>query len=255
MLEIKKLFKKYNNKIALQDFSIDTEPGDCIGIVGKNGAGKTTLFNILSDIQLPESGSIFYNGENIINNFPIELKKKLGVFLNSNLLIDELNAIEYLEFISTFYDLKTPQEDIYELLNYFFNDLSDLTKPIKNYSFGMKQKVLLISSILHKPLILILDEPFNGLDIFSSRKLLDILKKILPFTIIFIASHNLSYINEIATSIVVLDDGVTLFKGSIDSFLERGKGQITDSLFELLKPMENELDNINWANTYEQQVG
>lgn len=59
----------------MQDFSIDTEPGDCIGIVGKNGAGKTTLFNILSDIQLPESGSIFYNGENIINNFPIELKR------------------------------------------------------------------------------------------------------------------------------------------------------------------------------------
>ena len=236
--------------MALKDFSFDADIGECIGVVGRNGAGKTTLFKLLSDIQLPEEGSIFFNGVNITNNYSKDLKRQFGVCLDGEFLIEDFNAYEYLEFISKLYALKDISKNIFDLINYFFDNLDGLTKPIKTYSYGMRQKILLISSIIHRPLVLILDEPFNGLDVFSSNKLLNLLKRILPHSIIFIASHNLNYINQIATSIVLLEEGETLFKGTIDVFLSRGKGEISESLYEFVKPDFDKVDDLDWIKKY-----
>lgn len=253
MLQIKNLTKKYKGEIVLNQFSLDANIGECIGIVGQNGAGKTTLFNLICDILLPDSGEILYNKENIINNYPNSLKQKLGVFLGGDTLIDEMNCYEYLDFISSLYlkKGKSFNESNLELISYFFEDHTKLLKPISEYSYGMKQKLNLIAAIIHNPQLIVLDEPFNGLDIISVKKLIDLLQKIQPHCLIFLSSHNLNYLNDIVTKMVVLEKGETLFKGEKDVFNNNGIRNISDSLIELIKPNYDDISNGKWMKNYE----
>jgi ABC-type multidrug transport system ATPase subunit len=253
MLCLSNISKKYGSKIALNNFSLDVNIGDCIGVVGRNGAGKTTLFNIISDLLPPDEGQVLYNGTDIIKNYPTALKKKIGVFLHADLLIEEINAYEYLHFLAQLYEIENANNTIVELLQYLFDKPDELKLPIKTYSFGMKQKVLLIGALMHKPELLILDEPFNGLDVFSCKKMLALLKDILPATMMLIASHNLSYIQDIATKILVLDDGKTLYKGEKSDFVEKGKGEIATSLFELIDAKTEDDRPLNFISGYEKK--
>lgn len=253
MLEIKGIDKQYKGKAVLKAFSIKAAPGDCIGVVGKNGAGKTTLFSILSDVLLADKGSIHLDGKEITGNYPNEVKARMGVFIGMDLLIEEMSGYQYLEFISSFYKLQHAKQDISELVQYFFEDVAAISLPIKGYSFGMRQKILLIASLLHKPSILILDEPFNGLDIFSTEKLIRLLQSIKPHTITFIASHNLSFLDKLVNRIVIIDQGDTLFEGTVEDFKWGGSQAIEEALFKLLQPASTELDNLNWFSAYGQR--
>lgn len=253
MLCLSNISKKYGSKIALNNFSLDVNIGDCVGVVGRNGAGKTTLFNIISDLLPPDTGQVLYNGTDITKNFPTVLKKKIGVFLNADLLIEEINAYEYLLFLAQLYELEKAENTIIELIQYLFDKPDDLKQPIKSYSFGMKQKVLLIGALMHKPELLILDEPFNGLDVFSCKKMITLLKDILPASMMLIASHNLSYIQDIATKIVVLDNGETLYKGKKEDFVKQGKGEISTSLFDLLDANTDDDRPLNFISGYEKK--
>ena len=165
MLIIKNLYKYYkSDRPAIKDLSLEIKSGDIFGFIGHNGAGKTTTIKSVVGILEFEKGDIFIDGVSIKEN-PIECKKKIAYIPDNPELYDALTGIQYLNFIGDIY--KVPRKEREELIK-VYSDTFEITKSlgdlISSYSHGMKQKLAIISALIHKPKLLILDEPFVGLD-------------------------------------------------------------------------------------------
>ena len=176
MLIIKNLYKYYkSDRPAIKDLSLEIKSGDIFGFIGHNGAGKTTTIKSVVGILEFEKGDIFIDGVSIKEN-PIECKKKIAYIPDNPELYDALTGIQYLNFIGDIY--KVPRKEREELIK-VYSDTFEITKSlgdlISSYSHGMKQKLAIISALIHKPKLLILDEPFVGLDPKASH----ILKQIM----------------------------------------------------------------------------
>jgi len=243
-VEIKNISKKYKMKMVLDKISLTIAPGTIYGVLGKNGVGKTTLINILTGFVLPEEGSIKFGGKNFSN----EIKKSIGLVSESNCLIEELTGIEYLNFIANLYKIESDEvlERIEFLTSYFFDDKNELQKYISSYSTGMKKKLKICTALLNKPRILILDEPFSGLDTISATKFIAFLKNYHNRErVVIISSHNLHYLEKIVTNLGVIDEGKLLFDGSISEFTNGKSISVDDSLYNTLninKPTVSELE-------------
>ncbi|HAT4124830.1 TPA: ABC transporter ATP-binding protein [Clostridium perfringens] len=190
MISIKNITKHYGKFKAIDNINIEMKEGNVIGLIGPNGAGKTSTINMIIGLSNPTSGSIEIFGEKMDTN-SISVKKLIGyVSDNSNRFL-KLKGIEYLNFISDIYKISSTERKtiILELSN-FFEMTNHLDKRIEDYSRGMKQKIFIIASLLHKPKLWILDEPFNGLDPSSSHNLKEFIKKYAKQgNIILISSH------------------------------------------------------------------
>jgi len=236
-IDFSNVSKIFNKKYALKHFNLNVNNGEIFCLLGKNGSGKSTVINLISQILQPNDGEI-----TIINNdkvlLPIEIKRLIGLQSQYHTLIEEINAKEFLKFIGLIYhvDKTNLEERINELIDYFFLINEDLTNPIKTYSSGMKKKVQLCAAFLHKPKIVLLDEPFSSLDIISCNKLCNFINKYInKDRIIFISSHNLYYVEEIATNIGVLNDKKLIFNGRFDKFIEnKDKMNIEKTLLNYL---------------------
>ena len=210
-------------KPALVDICLEIGADSIYALIGNNGAGKTTLINCLLGLIPANSGEIRINGLTI-NNHKTEIRKYLGVVLNEDYLIHELTGRQYLEFMGRLYnvsltDLKIRINDIF---NFFFDDPDDLKKDVAGFSTGMKRKLALCAAVIHKPNILILDEPFSGLDPKTCQKLI----RFLNFyrnkeRIIFLSSHNLNYVESFATHVGILQEGRLISSGPIDELTNR----------------------------------
>lgn len=231
---ISKSFKK--NQRILNEINIDIQPNSCYCLLGKNGSGKSTLFNIIGDLLPADSGEIFWRQKEILKCLK-EFKKNTGFMLDSKVLISEFTGIQFLKFIASVYGLgKIIEPEILKITDYFFDDKNDLQKRIVNYSTGMKQKLSFCAAVLHKPEVLILDEPFAGLDAAASNRLIQFLKRYMKNRVIVISSHDLSYVEKIATHIGVVDDGSLRFNESIDEFVKSGEIMIDSALFKYIQP-------------------
>lgn len=136
---------------------------------------------------------------------------------------------------------------INDLFTYFFEDDSDLKKNIAKYSTGMKKKIAFCASVIHTPDILILDEPFSGLDPLVANQMIHFIKKYQsPDRIIFISSHDLSYVERISTHIGVLDNHSLVYNDTIDSFTENGTNKLDSALLRIIKPNESVIEKIDW---------
>ena len=179
MLTVKNLIKIYdNNKKAVDDVSFEINNGEIFGFIGPNGAGKTTTIKAIMGLITFENGQIEFDGINIVSN-PIEFKKKVVYIPDNPDLYDSLTGIQFLNFIADIYDISKQQrnEDIKK-----YSDLFNLTRNlgdlISSYSHGMKQKLALISAFIRHPKLLILDEPFVGLDPEAAKLVKDLMKDI-----------------------------------------------------------------------------
>lgn len=237
---LEKTFSK--SKIAVSNLSIEIKKGEVFGLLGNNGAGKTTTLRMLSTLIKPDSGKITMDGVDIYKNLE-ESRKKIG-FLTSELKLDECFTPNYLfDFFSRLYDIdidasKNRKQFLFK--EFEINKFSEMK--ISNLSTGMKQKISLVISIIHNPDIIIFDEPTNGLDIITSKVVIDFLLKLknMKKTIV-ISSHIFSVIEKLCDTVGIIIDG-NLVK--CDSLRELTKSStLEEAFFNTYYNIKNEEQN------------
>ena len=212
MLRIDRLNKSFGKKRVLDDASFDVEKGKITGFLGPNGAGKTTTINILLGLIRKDGGRIELNGKEIQETKDLKFFIRIGALLEFPSFYAHLTARENLRLLSLIDHSDINERKIDDLL-----DMADLQKekdfPIKTFSFGMKQKLAIAHAFLNEPELLILDEPFNGLDPNSTDHLNKILKDYVKKSgTIFISSHILSEVEDLCDWVILINKGKIILK-------------------------------------------
>ncbi len=222
MLEIKNVSKSYDKKkLAINDISLTLEPGDLYGFVGPNGAGKTTLIKSIAGIISFDSGSITFDGHTIAQD-PIEFKKLMAYIPDHPDLYETLSGRQFIDFISDAFAVSLVRRN--ELIDKYateFEMIDALNKPISTYSHGMKQKVALIAALVHEPKLILLDEPFVGLDPKAAFALKQTFKEITDSgTIILFSSHVLEVVEKLCNKIAIIKQGEIIADGRTHEVLK-----------------------------------
>ena len=234
MLEIKNLTKKFGNNIAVNDISFTVQRGKIFGIVGRNGAGKSTTFRMILNIIEPTKGQILYNNKKITP----QVLDKIGYLPEEGSLIPNYTVLELCEYYGAL-KLMDENEIKNNLLMWLeeFDILEYINKKIKDLSKGNRQKIQFIISVLHNPELLILDEPFSGLDPVSTAELKNAILKFKNQnkTIIF-SSHIMEQVEAICEEFLMIDKGNVVIKGNLKEILENyelngSKGHSLNEIF------------------------
>ena len=239
MIEIKNVSCSYvTGKNVIENMNLTIEDGVVFGFLGPNGAGKTTTIDMITGVVKIDSGDILIDGKSIIK-YPISAKSKFGFVPDSPDVFEKLTGLEYLNFIADVYniDSKTRMELTIKLANEF-GIYEHLKSRIQSYSHGMKQKLLIISVLLHNPKNWILDEPMTGLDPVSSHTL----KKLMiehskKGNTVFFSTHVLEVAEKICDKIAIIDNGKIIFVGTIDELHSKlnSKESLEDSFLKVIK--------------------
>ena len=212
MIIIIKLKKNFGEKIAVDIKHYEINQGDMLGLVGNNGAGKTTLFRIMLDLLKADDGKVIINDIDVSQSE--DWKSITGAFIDDGFLIDYLTPEEYFYFIGKMYGLKKEEVDerLIPFERFMSGEVIGHKKLIRNYSAGNKQKIGIISAMLHYPQLLILDEPFNFLDPSSQSIIKHLLKKYNEEhqATVIISSHNLNHTVDVCPRIALLEHGVII---------------------------------------------
>jgi len=205
LLEVCNVNKDYGDKTIIENLNLNLNNKEIIAIMGSNGIGKTTLLNIITGLIRPDSGEIYIKKINPFDD--VKARKHIGYIPIDGFLYDHLNAYENLEMIANLYGINFKDIDIIMLLEQVGLELTDAKKATGTYSLGMKQKLNFACGLIHNPDIIILDEPFNGLDPNSTKNFKKLLKKLSQTGkgIIF-TSHLPETIIELANKVVIMNN-------------------------------------------------
>lgn len=218
MLEIKNYTKKYENgKIAVNNLSLLVESGDLFGFIGHNGAGKSTTIKSIVGILPFDEGDILINGGSIKSD-PITCKKQIAYIPDNPDLYESLTGINYLNFISDVFEISVEErKKIIDKYATLFGIKDSLNQYIGSYSHGMKQKLAIISALVHKPKLLILDEPFVGLDPIASHTVKEVMKEFCASGgAIFFSTHVLEVAEKLCNKIAIIKDGKLVISGIME---------------------------------------
>ncbi len=238
-IELKNIQKTFEKKVALKNITANFKPGAIYCVVGRNGAGKTTLFNSIMQLISLSGGKIFYNGL-VHTTLPKKIKQKIGYLHQEFYVLEELTFAQFFKFISTLYNLDTLEAHsrIDSLKNVLFeNPLEISNQRLSAFSVGMKKKVALIATLLHLPELLLLDEPFAGLDIVASNQIVEILKTYMvkPGRMVIVASHNFTYIEKLNPDrILIIQNGELTFSEDVKHLTNNGTVSIENALVQAL---------------------
>ncbi len=231
-LEIKNLTKQYNkHKTGLSDYSITIEKG-ILGLLGPNGAGKSTLMKIIATISKPTSGTVFLDGEDIVEN-PDHIRRVLGYLPQDFGVYPNLNAYEFLEYIAAMKGVggKGLKQRI-EILLEGVNLISDAKKNIGTYSGGMKQRIGIAQALINDPKVLIFDEPTVGLDPEERVRFRQLISDLAGNCIIILSSHIVSDIDTIADKVAIMRQGKLITVGETKDIISQATGTIFEILIE-----------------------
>ena len=235
MLSIEHLTKTFGTKVAVDDLSLHIAPGEIYGFIGHNGAGKTTTLRSAVGIQDFDKGEIRILGKSIKED-PIGCKRELAYIPDNPDLYDFMTGIKYLNFIADVFgvDAKLRQQRIHDYAERF-ELTSDLGEAISTYSHGMKQKLAIISAWLHEPKLILMDEPFVGLDPKASHLLKEMMREVCDRGgAIFFSTHVLEVAEKLCDRIAIIRRGRLIRSGT----MEEVKGD--DSLEEVFLELEEE---------------
>ena len=212
LLDVKDLSISFGGLHAVDDFNISIKKGQLYGLIGPNGAGKTTLFRLMLDLLKADNGKVAINDIDVSQSE--DWKSFTGAFIDDGFLIDYLTPEEYFYFIGKMYGLKKEEVDerLVTFERFMNGEVIGHKKLIRNYSAGNKQKIGIISAMLHHPQLLILDEPFNFLDPSSQSVIKHLLKKYNEEyrATVIISSHNLNHTVDVCPRIALLEYGVII---------------------------------------------
>ena len=216
MIEIKNVTKKYGDKLAVNNVSFTVNDGDIFAFIGHNGAGKTTLIKSIVGIHDFDEGDILIDGMSIKNN-PVECKKIMAYVPDNPETYEHMKAIDYINFICDMYeiDTETREKNIKKYAKLFEMD-DKLNDTIDSYSHGMKQKIVLISALAHNPKILIMDEPFVGLDPKAVYDIKEVLNEMVnEKKIVFYSTHILDVAEKLCSRVAIIKNGKLVKSGSM----------------------------------------
>ena len=217
MLKITNLSKSFGEKKAVDDLTLYINPGEIYGFIGHNGAGKTTTLKSIAGILRFDKGEILINGKSIVDE-PIECKKMMAYIPDNPDIYDFMTGIQYLNFIADIFGISASDRqarirkyaDLFELT-------SDLAQPVSAYSHGMKQKLAIISAWIHEPKLIIMDEPFVGLDPKAAHILKGMMREVCSGGgAIFFSTHVLEVAEKLCDKVAVIKGGKLIISGTMD---------------------------------------
>ncbi len=238
MIEIKNVSKKYSNHLAVDDLNLTIPNGKVVGLLGPNGAGKSTTLKMIAGILSIDKGNISIDGKDIFLQ-PDEAKENFGYVFDTPDMFLTMKGIDFLNFISSIYSI-----DKKEAMDYALNlaeklDMkTDLNKYIADLSHGMRQKIFIISSLMHKPNNWILDEPLVGLDPKSAFQVKEIMRDIAKDnrTVLY-STHVLETAEKICDEVAIIDKGKLVFYGTVEDLkiLENEDASLESLFLDLTK--------------------
>lgn len=234
ILSVRNFQKRYGDKIAVRDLSLTVEAGDIYGFIGHNGAGKTTLIRSIVGAQSFEGGAIEVCGHDVMRD-AIAAKRALAYVPDNPDIYEFMTGMQYLAYLADIFEVPADQRArrIEELSHRL--DLSDaLADPIASYSHGMRQKLVIIGALVHSPRLLVLDEPFVGLDPVASHELKLILHEhARAGAAVFFSSHVLEVVEKLCNKLTIIRAGEVLAQGTTKQV--RGDNALEDVFLELVE--------------------
>lgn len=245
------LVRTFEQKVAVNNLNLSVRAGEFFGFLGPNGAGKSTTIKMLTGLLRPTSGEVWVSGIDVWRD-PLQARAMMGVLPEYLNLYERLSGREFVTFSGHMYgvpavDVQQRTEELLHIL-----DLADdADKLIVDYSVGMRKKVALAAAIIHRPRVLFLDEPFEGIDPVSSRVIRDILHDLTNSgTTVFFSSHIMEVVERLSTRVGIINQGVMVAEGSLQELRQRASGDSKDAsledIFLNVIGARNENHNLSW---------
>jgi ABC-2 type transport system ATP-binding protein len=245
------LTKSFGGKIAVNGLSLVVRRGEFFGFLGPNGAGKSTTIKMMVGLLRPTTGAAFIGGVDVWHE-PLRAKELMGVLPEQLNLYERLSGRELIEFAGRLYDM--PKDEVRRRAQSLLNVLTladDADKLVVDYSVGMRKKVALAAALIHRPQVLFLDEPFEGIDPISSRVIRDILRDLTASgTTIFFSSHIMEVVERLCTRVGIIDGGTLIAEGTLADLRARagsaGGDQSLEDIFLHLVGADKREGGLEW---------
>ena len=244
-IEIHDLRKLYGSKAAVDGLTLTVPRGSFFGFLGPNGAGKSTTIRMLTGLIPPTSGTIALLGRPLAEN-EIEIKRRIGLVPDESLLFDRLTGVEFLEFVGRMYGLERPvaRERARELLE-LFELTAQPRQLIAEYSKGMRKRVAMAASLIHRPELFLMDEPFEGVDAVGARLMKDILlDQVRHGATVFLTSHVLEVVERLCDRVAIINEGKIVREGAMQDL--RSASETLEDVFVRLVGAGHAFERLDW---------
>jgi len=242
MISIQNVTKNYGRKVAVDNLSLEIAPGEFFAVLGPNGAGKTTTIKMLAGLLRPTAGKLMVAGVNVQDD-PIAAKRLCAYVPDQPFLYDKLSGIEFMNFIADLYEVDGAgrQKEIERLVDLF--GMKEFVRELtESYSHGMKQRLVLAATLLHKPKVILVDEPLVGLDPHTARLVKQVFREQAQGgTSIFMSTHVLSVAEDFADRIGIMQQGKIVALGKMEDLRRQAQleGKLEDVFFKITEGAVN----------------
>jgi len=231
MLRIEHLTKKYGVKKAVDDLSLHIQPGEIYGFIGHNGAGKTTTLKSCCGILNFDEGEIYVNGISIKDD-PVAVKREIAYIPDNPDLYEYMKGVKYLNFVADVYGVGAQRQELIHNYAKEFGIYDDLGSLISTYSHGMKQKLAVISALIHSPKLILMDEPFVGLDPSAAHLFKQVMRRMCDAgCAIFFSTHVLEVAEKLCDKVAIIKNGKLVKAGTMEEVV--GDESLEDVFLEL----------------------